>query len=237
LDVKVGSGAFMKTIEDARLLAETMVGIGASHDTEVVAFLTNMDQPLGNEIGNASEIRESIDVLQGGGPPDLVEITYLLGREMLVLGGVAKTHEAAQDMLSDAVESGRAFEMFRRIVASQGGDVAVVDDPGLLPIAENTHVVRAAADGWVHRCDALDIGVASVRLGGGRETKEADIDPSVGITVHAKVGAAVETGDPLATITYAEPAKLDAALAAMESAWQIGPAAVAEPSILLDEVR
>ncbi len=237
LDVKVGSGAFMKTIADARLLAETMVGIGASHGTKVVAFLTDMDQPLGDEIGNASEIRESIDVLHGGGPADLVEITYLLGREMLVLGGVAETHEAAQDMLSDAVESGRAFETFRTIVASQGGDVAMIDNPDLLPIAEHAYVVRAAADGWVQRCDALDIGVASVRLGGGRETKEAEIDPSVGITVHAKVGAAVETGDPLATITYAEANKLEAALAAMESAWQIGPVAVTEPSILLDEVR
>jgi len=171
LDVKVGSGAFMKTIADARLLAETMVGIGASHGTKVVAFLTDMDQPLGDEIGNASEIRESIDVLHGGGPADLVEITYLLGREMLVLGGVAETHEAAQDMLSDAVESGRAFETFRTIVASQGGDVAMIDNPDLLPIAEHAYVVRAAADGWVQRCDALDIGVASVRLGGGRETK------------------------------------------------------------------
>lgn len=237
LDVKVGSGAFMKTIADARLLAETMVGIGASHGTKVVAFLTDMDQPLGDEIGNASEIRESIDVLHGGGPADLVEITYLLGREMLVLGGVAETHEAAQDMLSDAVESGRAFETFRTIVASQGGDVAMIDNPDLLPIAKHAYVVRAAADGWVQRCDALDIGVASVRLGGGRETKEAEIDPSVGITVHAKVGAAVETGDPLATITYAEANKLEAALAAMESAWQIGPVTVTEPSILLEEVR
>jgi pyrimidine-nucleoside phosphorylase len=237
LDVKVGSGAFMKTVADARILAETMVEIGASHDTRVVAFLTNMDQPLGNEIGNASEIRESIDVLRGGGPADLIEITYLLGREMLILGAVAETHDEAQQMLSEAVESGRAFEKFRTIVSSQGGDVAMVDNPNLLPTAENTHVVRAPVAGYVHRCDALDIGIASVRLGGGRETKEADIDPSVGITVHAKVGAAVQPGDPLATITYAETEKLEAAIAAMEAAWQIGPVAVEDPPILLDEVR
>lgn len=237
LDVKVGSGAFMNTVDDARLLAETMVGIGASHGTTVVAYLTNMEQPLGHEVGNASEIRESIEVLRGDGPADLVEITYLLGREMLVLGGIAQTHDEAQALLEDAVASGKAFETFRTIVSSQGGDVAMIDDPGLLPVADHTHVLRAATDGWVRRCDALEIGIASVRLGGGRETKEAAIDPSVGITVHAKIGDSVRAGDALATFTYAENEKLEAALGAVETAWQIGTTPVKNQPILLDEIR
>lgn len=237
IDVKVGSGAFMKTIKDAKLLAETMVGIGAAHDTKVVAYLTNMDQPLGVEVGNASEVRESIDVLQGGGPTDLVTLIYALGEEMLMLGDKADSHDEAKALLEAAVDSGAAFEKFRQIVSAQGGDVAMVDHPDRLPVAEHTYVIKASNDGWVARCDAFDVGTASVRLGGGRATKDAEIDMGVGITMHAKIGDQVNVGDPLATVRYTDEERLDAALEVLKGAWTVGAVKVDRPPVIFGEVR
>ncbi|MCH7585384.1 MAG: thymidine phosphorylase, partial [Acidobacteria bacterium] len=183
LDVKVGSGAFMKDLVQARQLAKIMVGIGSSHGTTVTALITNMSQPLGREVGNASEIRESIDVLHGRGPPDLVELTFRLGAEMLVLGGVAQDLAAGRAQMETVIASGEAFEKFKEVVAAQDGDTSVLDDPRLLPRARNQHIITAERSGVVIEANALDIGVGVARLGAGRETKDDVIDPAVGTTV------------------------------------------------------
>jgi pyrimidine-nucleoside phosphorylase len=223
LDVKFGSGAFMPTIEQARTLATTMVGIGAAHSVKTVALLTRMDTPLGREVGNANEIRESIEILQGGGPDDLIELTYALGAEMLVLAGLAGSIEEARKRLGEAVNSGRAFEVFLRVVAHQGGDVRYVQQPDLLPEAPALHEIRAGSAGYVTVCDARRIGIAAMRLGAGRERKEDTIDPGVGISLRAKPGDAVEPGSLLASLRYRHPARLEEALRAIDGAWEIGP--------------
>jgi pyrimidine-nucleoside phosphorylase len=232
LDIKVGSGAFMKDIPSAKVLAETMVGLGRSYDTPVVAILTNMDQPLGLEVGNANEIVESIDVLKGSGPADVVELVMAFGEEMLVIGGVAVDRPAARILLESALADGSALEKFREVVIAQGGDPAVIDDPSLLPTAPDSYEVVATADGFVDRCDALAIGTAGVRLGAGRQTKDEDVDPGVGITIHAKVGDAVAAGASLATVRYRDRSRLDAAIPLLDAAWEIteGPP---EPYLLI----
>ncbi|HSF86578.1 MAG TPA: thymidine phosphorylase [Acidimicrobiia bacterium] len=237
LDVKVGTGAFMKDEASARLLAETMVGIGASHDTPVVALLTDMNQPLGKEIGNANEIAESLDVLQGSGPDDLVEITYLLGVEMLIAGGVTTDRGEARQRLERAVASGAALDKFAEVIAEQGGNANVVLNRSLLPAAAERHEVVAAKDGVVTRCDALDLGLASVRLGGGRQKKEDNVDPAVGITLHAKVGAVVAAGDVLGTVTYNDEGRLASALPYVERAWEIGDETPPAQPLIVGEVR
>jgi pyrimidine-nucleoside phosphorylase len=232
LDIKVGSGAFMKDIPSATVLAETMVGLGRSYDTPVVAILTNMDQPLGLEVGNANEIVESIDVLKGSGPADVVELVMAFGEEMLVIGGVAVDRPAARILLESALADGSALEKFREVVIAQGGDPAVIDDPSLLPTAPDSYEVVATADGFVDRCDALAIGTVGVRLGAGRQTKDEDVDPGVGITIHAKVGDAVAAGASLATVRYRDRSRLDAAIPLLDAAWEIteGPP---EPYLLI----
>ena len=237
LDVKVGAGAFMKTLERARELASTMVAIGAAHDTQVVALLTDMDQPLGNEVGNACEMDESLDVLSGSGPDDLVEITYRLGAEMLVLGGAADDLADARSQLEAAVASGAAMERFAGVIESQGGDPRVIDDRSLLDRAPHVHTVTTPRDGYVTACDAYDIGVASVRLGGGRARKEDEIDHGVGITVNAKIGAEVAAGDALCEVRYRDDGRLAAALPHLNAAWTIGDDAPDPRPVVLDEVR
>jgi pyrimidine-nucleoside phosphorylase len=237
LDVKVGSGAFMKDLDRARELARTMVGIGASHDTEVVALLTDMNQPLGDEVGNACEIAESLDVLAGGGPPDLVEIVYRLGAEMLVLGGAASDLDQARVRLEGVVADGSAMDTFAAVIADQGGNPAVVEDRSLLDVAPYRHNVVAPRDGYVTRCDALDVGNASVRLGGGRARKEDDVDHGVGITVRGRPGDAVAQGDVLAEVRYRDENRLAAALPLLDTAWSIGDEAPAPTPLVLGEVR
>jgi pyrimidine-nucleoside phosphorylase len=222
LDVKMGSGAFMADEEKARALAHTMVEIGAAHGTKVVATLTAMDQPLGREVGNANEIAESLDVLAGGGPADVVEVTYALGEDMLLLAGVEQDRAAARDRLAAAVRSGAAMEKFRDVIAAQGGDPAVIQDRSLLPTAPQRHEITAADSGHIVKCDARDIGVAGVRLGAGRLRKEDEVDPGVGITLLAKIGDTVEKGQPLAVVAYRERNRLEAALPLLERAWQVG---------------
>lgn len=231
LDVKFGSGAFMQEFEDAAHLARTMLGIGDAHGTKVSALLTDMSQPLGREIGNANEIRESIDVLRGGGPDDVVELTHALGAEMLVLAGVAGDEDEARQRLAAAVADGSALEVFRRVVAAQGGDTSALDDTSRLPVAANVHTVAASSDGAVVEADARRIGVAGMRLGAGRATIEDVIDPGVGITLHAKRGDRVARGDRLADVAWNDPARLEDCLALLESAWTIGADASPQPLI------
>jgi pyrimidine-nucleoside phosphorylase len=221
LDVKVGRGAFMKDLDRARLLAETMVGIGRARGTPVVAVLTDMNQPLGRMVGNANEIAESIDVLHGGGPRDLVEVVYRLAEEMLVLAGIELERAGARKRLEKAVASGAAFEKLEQVTIAQGGDPAVLHDPTLLPRAKNEHVVRSREAGYVARVDAFDIGTAALRLGAGRERKEDDIDPSVGIAVEVKTGDQVSPGQALARLYWNDEARLATSLPMTEGAFEI----------------
>ncbi len=237
LDVKIGAGAFMKDLESGTELAQTMVGIGQSHDTPVVGFLTDMDQPLGTEVGNANEMLESIAILRGEGPPDTTELTYRLGEEMLILGGVASDRSEARARLEEAVTSGSGLEVFARVIEAQGGDPAVLDNPSLLPSADRVHTVVADRDGFVERCDALAVGRAAVRLGAGRQAKEDDIDPGVGITIHAKVGAAVAPGDALGTVRYNTDSQLAACLPVLESAWIVNDEPRPPRPLILGEVK
>ncbi|NQV06553.1 thymidine phosphorylase [bacterium] len=236
LDVKVGSGAFMKNLDDAKVLAETMVGIGTARGTSVTAVLTDMSQPLGRAVGNANEMVESIEVLHGGGPADLVEVTYRLGEEMLLMGGITDERAEARRRLEAVVSSGAAFEKLVEVVEAQGGDPAVLHDPSLFPTAANEHVVTAGAPGFVAAADALDIGVGALRLGAGREAKSDVIDPGVGITVEVNVGDEVSAGDALARIAWNDDAALAATLPLVERAFSITDGPVSAPPMILGEV-
>ncbi len=237
LDVKVGLGAFMKDLEQARLLAETMVGIGTHRDTHTVALLTAMDQPLGTAVGNANETAECIELLRGDAPPDLTEITYRLGEEMLVLGGVASSNADARSALESAVSTGKALEKLSQLIVAQDGDPGVLEDLSLLPQPPEFVEVEAPADGFVVECHARRIGVASVLLGAGRLRKEDEVDPAVGIWVFAKEGESVSKGQPLARIGWRDRARLDRALAELETAWTIGAEAPPEKPLIMGEVR
>jgi pyrimidine-nucleoside phosphorylase len=237
LDVKVGSGAFMKDRESARDLAETMVGIGAAHDTAVRALITDMNQPLGREVGNAGEIRESLEVLRGSGPADLVEVIMRLGIEMLAMAGVEEDAAKARRRLEATIGDGSALSKFEEVVAAQGGNPAALHDPGLLPDAPHEDVVVATHPGVVTRCDAHDLGVAAVRLGAGRATMEDAIDPGVGFAVCVKVGDTVSAGDPLVRIRWRDPDRLAAAHPLVERAMAVGEGPATPLPLILQEVR
>jgi pyrimidine-nucleoside phosphorylase len=223
LDVKVGAGAFMKDVAKARELARTMVEIGASYDVKTVALLTAMDQPLGNEVGNANEIAESISLLRGEGPSDLLEVTMSLGVEMLRVAEVETDASKARNLLQKTIDDGAALELLGRVVSAQGGDSRVIDDPALLlPQAPQRVEYMAEGSGYLGRLDALAVGTAAMRLGAGRERKEDTIDPSVGIRLHHKIGDQVVEGNPLLTLFYRHPARLDEALSVLDGAIEIG---------------
>ncbi|HEX2420209.1 MAG TPA: hypothetical protein VHL55_01300, partial [Acidimicrobiia bacterium] len=221
----------------ARELAQTMVGIGHSYNVETVALLTAMDQPLGCEVGNANEIAESIALLRGEGPADLLEVTMALGVEMLSVAGIEADPQEATRLLQKTIDDGSALEVFGRVVESQGGDRRVVDDPAaILPQAPHQSSLKAEMGGFVATLDAFRVGVAAMRLGAGRERKEDTIDPSVGIRIHRKVGDPVEEGERLLTLSYRHPARLDEALSVLEGAITIAPEATEVPSLLIERV-
>ena len=222
LDVKTGAGAFMPDPARARELAATMVGLGKAHGVRTTAFLTTMETPLGRQVGNACEIIESIQVLRGEGPEDLWEIVLALGAEMLLLADRAPDEPAARMMLTEAVSSGEALEVFRGVVKAQGGDARVVDDLSILPTAPRRAEVVAPAPGWVTGCHALTVGIAATRLGAGRERKEDSIDPGVGVTVLAKPGDRVESGQALAEVSYREEGRWQSVRGLLAAAWSIG---------------
>jgi pyrimidine-nucleoside phosphorylase len=214
-----------------------MVGIGAWHDTRVVAVLTDMDQPLGREVGNANEIRESIEVLHGRGPDDVREVVLRLGAEMLMLGDIAAEPDEARKYLLDAIHSGAAASKFEEVVAAQGGDPAVVSDPKLLPQPAHFSDIAAARSGLVTRCDAYVIGTAAVRLGAGRASKEDGIDPAVGITILKKIGDRVERGEPVARVGWNEQSRFGAARSLLDEAWEIEDAPLPVRPLIIGEVR
>jgi pyrimidine-nucleoside phosphorylase len=211
LDVKVGSGAFMKDIASARQLARAMVSIGVAHGLAVTCELTDMEQPLGNAIGNSLEIAEAIATLRGEGPADLVQLTRAAGAEMLVLGRKARDTKSALARIDRALADGSGFAKFRELVAAQGGDVTQVDDPSKLPRAPKVETLRATRTAYVSAIAADQVGIASVRLGAGREKKGDAIDHRTGIVLHAKVGDRVERGQPYADVHIAgKPGDRDA---------------------------
>jgi len=221
LDVKTGSGAFMKKIEDAANLAELLVETGKRMGKNVVALLTDMNQPLGRKAGNAMEVAESIEVLSGTGPADLRELCLELAAWMFFLGERVKTVEEGKRLSSDLIASGHAREKFREIVGLQGGDVGVIDDPRRLPHARQTLEVTSPTDGFIAAPQCEQLGVACVVLGGGREKKEDTIDPAVGLEFHKRIGDAVKRGEPLCTLHYNAAGRLAEARRLVETAYQI----------------
>ncbi len=202
LDVKTGSGAFMKSEKDAAFLAELMVETGERMGKQIVALITDMDQPLGNKIGNALEVVEVIEVLRGAGPQDLRDLCVELAGWMLYLGHAAKSVTEGKQRSAELISSGAALERFRQMVELQSGDPRVVDDLQILPQSQHTMEVLSRKPGYLTSMQCEQIGTACVILGGGRERKEDSVDPSVGIVLHKKVGDTVSSGEPLATIHY-----------------------------------
>ncbi len=225
LDVKTGSGAFMKSEPDAAFLAELMVETGERMGKQVVALITGMDQPLGNMIGNALEVIECVEVLRGGGPGDLRELCQELAGWMLHLGGVANSVAEGKQQSAKLISSGKALETFRQMVELQGGDPRVIDDAKRLPRAQHAMQVTSAKSGYVASMQCDQIGTACVILGGGRERKEDSVDPAVGIVLHKKVGDRVAAGEPLATIHYNANAKAARARQLVETNCEISDAA------------
>jgi pyrimidine-nucleoside phosphorylase len=218
LDVKYGSGAFLPELDRGLTLARTMIDLGTDRGCPVVALLTAMDRPLGRACGNALEVEESIAALRGEGPADLMDVTYALGAEMLVLGGAAATRNEARRRMEVAISSGRAARKFQEIIEAQGGNPAVVDDPGLLPQAAECELFVASRDGVVAQVEPRAIGRGITALGGGRTKVEDSVDPSVGFVVTARPGDVVRAGEPLATIFARDAAGVAAGRAALNEA-------------------
>ncbi|MFW5968726.1 MAG: thymidine phosphorylase [Persicimonas sp.] len=237
LDVKVGSGAFMKDVDQARELGETMIEIGESMDTEVRALITDMDQPLGLAVGNALEVRESLDILRGEGPEDATEVIVELVTEMLDAGGLAGDDRAAtKESLHGLLADGSAMEVFRESVEAQGGDASVCDDPDLLPTAEHTATFEATGDGVIEHIHAEQVGLAALELGAGRRTKEDDIDHAVGLVFRKKRGAQVESGEPILDIHYNADDSLDDCRARLEKAIRIGEGPAEDHPLVIERV-
>ena len=236
MDVKCGRGAFMKREEDARELARSLVTTGNRQGVRTRALLTRMDTPLGRCVGNALEVRECIAALRGDEPSDLLELSVRLASQMLLLGRLATTLQEADDMIRAALTSGRGLEKLRAIIAGQGGDPRVVDDPARLPTAPHRHLFRAARGGFVTDIHAEHLGRASMRLGAGRTRVEDVVDPAVGIVVCAPVGAEVRPGDPLAEVHYRSDTGLPAALDLLREAWTMGDQPPPATPLLLDTI-
>ena len=224
LDVKFGSGAFLPDPERGRELARTMVGLGTAHGVRTTALLTAMEQPLGRSAGNAVEVEESVEVLAGGGPEDLVEVTLALAREMVELAGLDVDP-------ADALDDGRAMDRWRAIVAAQGGDP---DAP--LPVAAENEMLSAETDGVIQRLDAMAVGVAAWRLGAGRARKEDAVSATAGVVCHAKVGDGVRAGEPVLELRADDPTRFDAAREALADAWTLGPDPADPGPLILDRI-
>jgi len=223
LDVKVGSGAFMKTVDEASRLAEAMVRLGRELGRRVGALVSDMNQPLGWTVGNALEVQEAINVLHEDGPPDLREHCLVVAAEMLALAGRVADSTEGVELAAQAIADGSAWRKFRALIAAQGGDVRFVDEPDRLPRAPIVEPIPAPTDGYLQKVDAAQVGMAVVDLGGGREKKEDPIDHSVGVIVHYKVGDRVQKGTPLCTIHASDRVRLERAKVRLLQAHTIGP--------------
>jgi len=237
LDVKTGSGAFMKTEADSRRLAESLVSIGNASGVKTEAIITRMDAPLGRAVGNALEVVECLEVLKGHGPQDLIDVSVDLAARMLVLGRVADDIADAEQQVRRAIASGAALERFRRIIDNQSGDPKVVDDYARLPQAPHRDNVSANRDGYLVRLDAELIGRASVILGAGRDRVDEPVDPAVGITLHGKPGDTLRAGDLVAELHYRDRARLESARQLVTAAVTIDDAPPPPRRAIVGEVR
>jgi pyrimidine-nucleoside phosphorylase len=236
LDVKTGSGAFMKSEKDAAFLAELMVETGERMGKQVVALITDMDQPLGNMIGNALEVVEVVEILRGKGPEDLRQLCLKLAGWMLHLGGISATVAEGKRQSEELITSGKALDKFRQMVELQGGDPRTIDDPKKLPQAQQTMTVSSPENGYLASLQCEQVGTACVILGGGRERKEDSVDPAVGIVLHKKVGDAVSAGEPLATIYYNSEARAARARQLLEESYKIAGSPAREKRPLIHRV-
>ncbi len=238
IDVKTGAGAFLPKLEDSKRLAGSLVAIGTSLERKMAALITDMSQPLGRMVGNALEVREAIDTLRGEGPEDLSRLCCELGAELLVLAGIRRDRDGAADRLDRLLHDGSALAKFGNLIAHQGGNPAVIDDPSLLPRAARRVEARAEQAGVVRALDALEIGRAANLLGAGRSTVEDAIDPAVGVELVRKVGDRVEDDGLLAVLHVNDEAHLDTACRMVESAYEIDPEAeeVTPPELIVDRI-
>jgi pyrimidine-nucleoside phosphorylase len=236
LDVKVGKGAFMKSEEQARALADKLVRVGTRAGKKVVAVLTRMDAPLGRAVGNANETREALEVLHGRGPADLVDCTLVLGAEMLVLGGKAKDVTEGTAKLRAAIADGSAVRVMEKMVAAQGGDASVVAEPSKLEVASVIVPVKATRSGFVTGIDALAIGLTGVAMGAGRTRADQAVDPAVGIEIDRKPGEAVENGDVVARLFVRDRAAGEKLLERVAGAFEYGDAAPPTAPLVVDRI-
>ena len=236
LDVKTGSGAFMKKEEDAVFLAELMVETGERMGKQMVALITDMNQPLGRTVGNALEVQECIEVLHNGGPADLRDLCHELAAWMFYLGGASKTVAEGKQLSHKVIASGQAFERFRQMVELQGGDISTIDDPMRLPSADHRVDVSSPQAGYVTAIACENVGTACVILGGGRERKEDSVDPAVGIVINKKIGDRVSAGESLCTIHCHSDAQAARAKTLLERSYQIADRAPAPKLNLIHRV-
>jgi pyrimidine-nucleoside phosphorylase len=237
LDVKCGMGAFMKSREDARALARSLVATGRDNGVRTEAVLTAMDSPLGNVVGNALEVRECLAVLRGEGPQRLEDLSVELAARMVHLGGVTGTLDQARTKVRDALSSGLGLQKFRDIVVQQGGDPRVIDEPDRLMVAPQRTILRADCGGFVDGIHAEQVGRAAMMLGAGRDRVEDTVDPSVGVIVLAHVGEAVKAGDGLAEVHYRSDARLPDCLRLLRQAWSIGDAPPHAIPLILETIE
>ncbi len=236
IDIKVGNGAYMKTIEQAERLAEVLKDIGQQMGREVRAVISSMYEPLGMTVGNALEVEEAIATLQGKGPKDLTDLCMELGSHMLVLGKVASDKEVAIKKMKQLIDSGAAYNKFKELVGMQGGDVSQIDHPGLLPQSEYQFEYKASKSGYLHEVNALKIGLASVKLGAGRETKDSIIDHGAGIRLYKKVGDHVEEGETLARLYSNDKGNFDTAVDFLKDAYVINPNTLRKMPLILKTI-
>jgi len=236
LDVKTGAGAFMKSLDDSRNLARSLVAIGIASGVRTEALITRMDAPLGRAVGNASEVIESIETLKGKGPADLEDLSVQLAARMLVLSGVSADRPSAERRIRDVLRSGAGVEKFREVIANQGGDPRVVDDYARMPSVTESQTVTAARDGFVSVLQAENIGRAAVALGAGRAKLEDLVDPAVGIDVERPVGSPVRKGDVILVVRHRAGRGLAEAMPLLTAAVNVGDAAPVVPAVVVEEI-
>jgi pyrimidine-nucleoside phosphorylase len=236
LDVKVGTGAFMKKLDQARQLAESLVNVGRNLGLEMRALLTDMNQPLGRAVGNALEVIECIETLKGQGPPDLTDLSIELAAQMVVIAQRAESLDAARALVQKQIETGAGLERLRAVIAAQGGDPGVVDDYSRFPQAERGEDLPAATDGFVAQIEAETVGLAAMQLGAGRERLDSQIDPAVGVILHRKVGQQVRRGEPLCTIYYNASDKLTIARRMLAEAFTLTETSPPPKPLIIDVI-
>jgi thymidine phosphorylase len=236
LDVKTGSGAFMKKRADAEYLAQLMVETGKRMGKKIVALLTDMSQPLGRKVGNALEVIECLEIMNGQGPHDLRDLCDELSAWMFLLGDRVATLDEGRSLAAEMIASGKALQKFREIIRLQGGDSRVVDDPGLLPKAQHIERVTAPRAGYVTAIQCEQVGIASMMLGGGREKMSDKIDPGVGLVLEKKIGDTVQAGETLCAVHYNSDARLRECLDLLAKSFEIGAQAPSPQQLVLKTI-